>query len=189
MTMETFVFATKSNGAISAEDFKPLEKPITVKPDLTYKDGSYTIASKFIEGQTENSGWTVGASNTGRIVLVKFNDDTRGLSRFLKKASPSAKFTSKAIDFQVAQAKLDTSNGFVLVQSEPIAGLENAEVYTLVPSREHQDNVEASELSAPVVEQEQSAPVDTPTETLVTEEIPTIPVVSDVTVPSVEEVA
>lgn len=135
--METILFATKSNGAISEADFKPLAKPVTVKPDFVYKNGKFTIDSKFLEDQTENSGWTIGAgAESGRLFLVKILDDsTTELAQFLKKDKPTRTFSSKAIEYQLDQKGINKDQSFNLVQQEESL-LKDAITYQLVPSAE-----------------------------------------------------
>lgn len=136
--METILFATKSNGTISDADFKPYGKPVTVKPDFVYKNGKFTIDSKFLEDQTENSGWVIGAgAESGRLFLVKILDDsTTELAQFLKKDKPTRTFTSKAIEYQLDQKGINKDQAFTLVQQETSL-LEGAITYQLVPSAEY----------------------------------------------------
>lgn len=137
MTMETILFATKSNGAISDADFKPYGKPVSVKPDFVYKNGKFTIDSKFLEDQTENSGWTIAAGvESGKLFLVKILDDSATeLAQFLKKDKPTKTFSSKAIEYQLDKKSINKDQSFNLVEQETSL-LEGATTYQLVPSAE-----------------------------------------------------
>lgn len=125
--MEAIIFAQKSKGSVTMEDFKPLEteganvKP--VKGDLVFKQGNFTIASSYIDGQRENQGWNVGINPATNKVYLFRNQDETGTKRmkFLKGDKPFPRFKSESIELALDTAGVNKEQPMWLIAVTDIA--------------------------------------------------------------------
>ena len=155
-------FATKSNtkgeGVFSLEDFKEIGSvKKRVSRDLTYKDGSFTIASDFVKDQTAEQGWSVGIDeDEQKVYLVRTTLDGEPKAVLLKGEGVSRKFTSDALevplkaygvnlDLELFLNEIET-NVYEVSNTRAIATIEEVETVEVEPvARDNDENVGVSE--------------------------------------------
>lgn len=136
------LFATQSNGnniklvpAVKPVKEKVIKEPKAPKVvyDLVYKGaGKFVIASKFLEGQTENQGWVVGSDETGDYLFKTLTPEAFKNAIFLKNEKPSATFKSDALELVIdASARVDKALPIYLIPTVSGEGLESYETFLL----------------------------------------------------------
>ena len=172
--MSGIIFAQKSKGPVSIEDFKPLvETPVEPKVkervDLIFKQGNFVISPNFLEGQSLTQGWNVGIDPTTNKAYLFRNIEASLFPRvkFLKGDKPFPRFKSESIDIALTAVSLDKNSPLYLVKTEGV--VEGFEAFLITdvnpdatPSQEDVTTMDTSApiMEAPVVEQEQAVTRD-----------------------------
>ena len=123
--MSNFLFPVVNNkrqdAAITLEDFKGVSpKAKAEKPDLTFKDGKFTLNKKFIEGRTATTGFVgvVGGDGTGAYLLKSTTDETFAQTASVKGEKAILSFNSSALEFVITNAGVSLEKDLYLQQVE-----------------------------------------------------------------------
>lgn len=122
MTTE-FLFPVVNNKradqAITLEDFKPAtSKGKAEKPDLSFKDGKFTLNKKFVENRDSLTGFVgvLSPDGTQGFLLKSTTEETFEKSAFIKGEKATLTFNSDSLKFVIESAGISLDNQLYLSQ-------------------------------------------------------------------------
>ena len=160
----TMLFPTKmySKKEITLEDFQPLTNEVKIKEsfDLTYKGKSFKLNKKFLEGQTEFTGFVPTMDNGVSYLLKSTTPETFEKTLFLRGVDAKGLFTSGPFEFVILQTGLDINSPIYLhpvtLNDEKLAGFEAYELSNTKFKAEEvaQSFEEVKAVETPIVQEE-----------------------------------